>query len=103
MFFLSSRRRYTRCALVTGVQTCALPISGRPRDAAEMFQPPALVAALLPDRLAAAGQAELRPQAVDAVDHRLVHADLAAPFPLRLRRPLEIGKAAGRERVCPYV
>src|SRR3546814_14857338 len=43
-FFFSSRRRHTRCALVTGVQTCALPIcqdvacphhtplSGRPRD-----------------------------------------------------------------------
>src|SRR3546814_5423341 len=35
MFFcFSSRRRHTRCALVTGVQTCALPIllgiSGRP-------------------------------------------------------------------------
>src|SRR3546814_3956680 len=36
-FFFSSRRRHTRCALVTGVQTCALPISrgrctiGRPR------------------------------------------------------------------------
>src|SRR3546814_18373548 len=28
-FFFSSRRRHTRCALVTGVQTCALPISGR--------------------------------------------------------------------------
>src|SRR3546814_3843453 len=26
-FFFSSRRRNTRCALVTGVQTCALPIS----------------------------------------------------------------------------
>src|SRR3546814_4660555 len=26
-FFFSSRRRDTRCALVTGVQTCALPIS----------------------------------------------------------------------------
>src|SRR3546814_20352487 len=26
-FFLSSRRRHTGCALVTGVQTCALPIS----------------------------------------------------------------------------
>src|SRR3546814_5288859 len=26
-FILSSRRRHTRCALVTGVQTCALPIS----------------------------------------------------------------------------
>src|SRR3546814_5511788 len=26
VFFFSSRRRHTRCALVTGVQTCALPI-----------------------------------------------------------------------------
>src|SRR3546814_8655786 len=26
MFLFSSRRRHTRCALVTGVQTCALPI-----------------------------------------------------------------------------
>src|SRR3546814_1140927 len=28
--FFSSRRRHTRCALVTGVQTCALPICGGP-------------------------------------------------------------------------
>src|SRR3546814_14327736 len=27
VFFFSSRRRHTICALVTGVQTCALPIS----------------------------------------------------------------------------
>src|SRR3546814_19814939 len=34
-FFFSSRRRHTRCALVTGVQTCALPISSvRPLNAA---------------------------------------------------------------------
>src|SRR3546814_2472189 len=26
-FFFSTRRLHTRCALVTGVQTCALPIS----------------------------------------------------------------------------
>src|SRR3546814_8259014 len=26
-FFFSSRRQHTRCSLVTGVQTCALPIS----------------------------------------------------------------------------
>src|SRR3546814_13595390 len=26
LFLFSSRRRHTRCALVTGVQTCALPI-----------------------------------------------------------------------------
>src|SRR3546814_9717121 len=30
MCFLSSRRRHTRCALVTGVQTCALPILPAP-------------------------------------------------------------------------
>src|SRR3546814_10562225 len=33
VFFFSSRRRHTRCALVTGVQTCALPIlSGNASD-----------------------------------------------------------------------
>src|SRR3546814_4593572 len=31
-FFFSSRRRHTRCALVTGVQTCALPIYLPERD-----------------------------------------------------------------------
>src|SRR3546814_2562285 len=30
-FFFSSRRRHTICALVTGVQTCALPIFGAVR------------------------------------------------------------------------
>src|SRR3546814_10213973 len=39
MFFFSSRRRHTRCALVTGVQTCALPICAR--CAAPAPQPPA--------------------------------------------------------------
>src|SRR3546814_15747410 len=48
LFFFSSRRRHTRCALVTGVQTCALPISvggvaptygnpGRPRRSPTYF------------------------------------------------------------------
>src|SRR3546814_9456424 len=31
-FFFSSRRRHTRCALVTGVQTCALPILSMARE-----------------------------------------------------------------------
>src|SRR3546814_10018747 len=35
MFFFSSRRRHTRCALVTGVQTCALPICLLRIDAGE--------------------------------------------------------------------
>src|SRR3546814_1496177 len=34
LFFFSSRRRHTRCALVTGVQTCALPILPSPPVAA---------------------------------------------------------------------
>src|SRR3546814_3481855 len=39
-FFFSSRRRHTRCALVTGVQTCALPISlRRARDLAHHGRP----------------------------------------------------------------
>src|SRR3546814_6546645 len=46
-FFFSSRRRHTRCALVTGVQTCALPIyRGEPlrrrSSAALMPEVPAL-------------------------------------------------------------
>src|SRR3546814_16704615 len=35
LFFFSSRRRHTRCALVTGVQTCALPISAHGADAVQ--------------------------------------------------------------------
>src|SRR3546814_6336959 len=38
-FFFSSRRRHTRCALVTGVQTCALPISLRRRADREVRAP----------------------------------------------------------------
>src|SRR3546814_10204342 len=41
-FFFSSRRRHTSCALVTGVQTCALPIFARadaaPRTAERLNQ-----------------------------------------------------------------
>src|SRR3546814_4203242 len=67
IFFFSSRRRHTRCALVTGVQTCALPITAtvlllglhrallrwhrfeiKARASAEMMR---TVAATLPDAL----------------------------------------------------
>src|SRR3546814_16516002 len=43
LFFFSSRRRHTRCALVTGVQTCALPIS---RTSACRLNSPAMPACL---------------------------------------------------------
>src|SRR3546814_12669105 len=35
--FFSSRRRHTRCALVTGVQTCALPISEADENAQKLW------------------------------------------------------------------
>src|SRR3546814_10269480 len=38
ILFFSSRRRHTRCALVTGVQTCALPIW---EDLTQQMRPPA--------------------------------------------------------------
>src|SRR3546814_2423013 len=47
-YFFSSRRRHTRCALVTGVQTCALPICLRMmanRVAVELMRPGANQAA----------------------------------------------------------
>src|SRR3546814_4734204 len=52
-FCFSSRRRHTRCACVTGVQTCALPIYGRhvALHAVERFESdphPALAAARSP-------------------------------------------------------
>src|SRR3546814_1850474 len=37
VIFFSSRRRHTRCALVTGVQTCALPISSPDRTEPSPF------------------------------------------------------------------
>src|SRR3546814_7234566 len=36
--FFSSRRRHTRCALVTGVQTCALPIFNSGPEASRLLR-----------------------------------------------------------------
>src|SRR3546814_1131879 len=38
-FFFASRRRHTRCALVTGVQTCALPIYPKAAQGAALAAP----------------------------------------------------------------
>src|SRR3546814_878617 len=42
LFFFSSRRRHTRCALVTGVQTCALPIFSTFKTASAYWAAPGL-------------------------------------------------------------
>src|SRR3546814_5163314 len=73
-FFFSSRRRHTRCALVTGVQTCALPIS---------FTQPLLA----------------RNPSVQTLNfHRLIQGDQRTAY-----EAMKIGRASCRERVCQYV
>src|SRR3546814_745010 len=51
-FFFSSRRRHTRCALVTGVQTCALPISEVPVETVPVEGAEATDPATAPHRFA---------------------------------------------------
>src|SRR3546814_2623549 len=74
-FFFSSRRRHTRCALVTGVQTCALPIWRRPSV----------------DSLRRWFAGWWR---------RACHRLAGAPYG---QSGCEIGRASCRERVCQYV
>src|SRR3546814_6369609 len=82
-FFFSSRRRHTRCALVTGVQTCALPISFFTRDGDNVLLD-------LPITLDEAVKgAKVKVPTVDG--------------PVMLGVPAEIGRASCRERVCQYV
>src|SRR3546814_5564472 len=82
LFCFSSRRRHTSCALVTGVQTCALPICCCPvRD-------------VLCRRLDGSRRGNRADP--DAPEHQV------PPFQLT-RHQQEIGIASCRERVCTYV
>src|SRR3546814_840328 len=58
VFFFSSRRRHTRCALVTGVQTCALPIWAKalkPGDRVASWLPKTRMTSITPLACARAG------------------------------------------------
>src|SRR3546814_5564817 len=84
LFFFSSRRRHTRCALVTGVQTCALPIL----DA-------------IARRLGAGKRTLQRRIEAEGTSYQAV---LNATREALARHYLEqIGRASCRERVCQYV
>src|SRR3546814_5793549 len=71
LFFFSSRRRHTSCALVTGVQTCALPICEEivgpagPTTATRMDKFMGLM--LDQGLLACVGKAERGPAATEAI------------------------------------
>src|SRR3546814_4543552 len=91
--FFSSRRRHTRCALVTGVQTCALPICLGPVDRHERVS---------------TGSARRIQSGNEALRRRFLIAGGAINLPGK-KQPTnslhlkQIGRASCRERVCQYV
>src|SRR3546814_20117083 len=89
VFFFSSRRRHTRCALVTGVQTCALPIS-QAAGPSRLRKPPSP-----------------RRQAENLTIARLTVAQRSCAgldFPGVTRGgETKFGSASSRDRVCQYV
>src|SRR3546814_4535152 len=98
LFFFSSRRRHTRCALVTGVQTCALPISPSlmdPEWAGEIVAAARRLWAPAPDL-----EVTLEANPTDAEAARFAAFAAAGVNRLSLG---EIGRASCRERVCQYV
>src|SRR3546814_9497641 len=89
-FFFSSRRRHTRCALVTGVQTCALPIC------------------LIDGRRLAARACAWADAVISLTDPPLQGIWMGRTARRRRVRWAEwtmdqIGRASCRERVCQYV
>src|SRR3546814_5171254 len=91
-FFFSSRRRHTRCALVTGVQTCALPILCRGID---MFD------CVLPTRSGRTGQAFTRTGPVNIRNARFAEDR----SPLDRSEERRVGKecvSTCRSRWSPY-
>src|SRR3546814_6605037 len=87
-FFFSSRRRHTRCALVTGVQTCALPISNVDETRAGAVQQAMRTTTLTSTQINRAAD----PNGLSINNVNIF--DLANG---------EIGRASCRERVCQYV
>src|SRR3546814_9344549 len=103
LLFFSSRRRHASCALVTGVQTCALPIS---KSLAVLWQ--VLFRALYP---AWAGD-PLPPRLIrDVLGGHPIRSDVQGWAALRelwsdtlagVSISAQIGRASWRERVCQY-
>src|SRR3546814_9025770 len=110
VFFFSSRRRHTRCALVTGVQTCALPICECIIGAVSSLRFPMrklLILALVALMVSGCGIVYRQPiyqgnllekSAIDqlqpGMSKQQVIGLLGSPF------IAEIGRASCRERVC---
>src|SRR3546814_2938108 len=94
VFFFSSRRRHTRCALVTGVQTCALPIyrKGSVVEGSSLGD--------------SSPEARARQMTTDPNFAHCRYLDETWSFidcPGSVELAQEIGRASCRERVCQYV
>src|SRR3546814_3244667 len=93
--FFSSRRRHTSCALVTGVQTCALPIC-------------AVLGPVAAGVVLSSGIPILRSFAIIAICPAILCTCLVI-IGFTMKRPApatdeaEIGRASCREGVCQYV
>src|SRR3546814_18913390 len=106
VFFCSSRRRHTRCALVTGVQTCALPIYVA--DWRRVIDTNIMGTVYLLQQI-------LRPMVARNAGKVLVTGSIAGFMPGSFQAVYngtkafiasfadEIGRASCRERVCQYV
>src|SRR3546814_6715196 len=97
IFFFSSRRRHTRCVLVTGVQTCALPISMQ----TQTFN----VAGMTCGGCASSVSNAIKPiSGVKDVKVTLETGNVEVMYNPNIVSSLEkIGRASCRERVCQYV
>src|SRR3546814_4820697 len=111
-FCFSSRRRHTSGALVTGGQTCALPIWDRqlPRGSAAMAEPVEVISRVEFDAVAAAAQLDRAirhgHEAAERIEHQFAgHRVLLdrAFNDVELQRAQDIGRASRRERESQYV
>src|SRR3546814_20597444 len=94
VFLFASRRRHTRCALVTGVQTCALPISAIGEVEAGSDLVAILGEAIASARLASPGPADVlvvTQKIVSKAEGRFVALDDVTPGAEALDRESDVG------------
>src|SRR3546814_16554243 len=93
-FFFSSRRRHTRCALVTGVQTCALPIS--PEAKRRALEAAAAAIRARAGEIAGANAKDMAAARGKGLTDALLDRLALTPDPTEVKT----GRASCRERVC---
>src|SRR3546814_3656889 len=99
-FFFSSRRRHTICALVTGVQTCALPICRISPDTFGLAQMLMHFAIVMIGGLGSLVGSILGAVLLTGAPELLRNFPGLEEIVFSL---LQIGRASCRERVCQYV